>query len=128
MSNSRAMSGSFRNERGEGRFGTMIGLLVLALTIYLGFKVIPVMVRGYEFRDFLEEQARFAALRRDDDDVREAVIRKARELELPVQGKDIQLRRTSNRFDISVRYTVPIETPVYTYDWVFDEKEGAPLF
>lgn len=106
----------------------MLGLLVLALTIYLGFKVIPVMVRGYEFRDYLEEQARFAATRRDDDDVRKAVILKARELELPVLGKDITLVRTSSRFDIAVKYTVQIETPVYTYDWVFDEKQSSPLF
>ncbi len=128
MSKTQSLSGSFRHERGEGRFGAMLGLLVLALTIYLGFKVIPVMVRGYEFRDYLEEQARFAATRRDDDDVRKAVILKARELELPVLGKDITLVRTSSRFDIAVKYTVQIETPVYTYDWVFDEKQSSPLF
>ena len=128
MSNIQSSSGLFRRERGEGRFGTMIGLLVLATTVYIGFKTIPVLVRGYEFRDFLEEQARFAAMRSDDDDVRKAVIRKAQELELPVQGKDIKLLRTSNRYDIAVRYTVPIETPVYTYDWIFDEKQSSPLF
>ena len=128
MSSIKSSSGSFRRERGEGRFGTMVGLFVLAMTVYLGFKTIPVMVRGYEFRDFLEEQARFAAVRKEDDDVREAVIRKARELELPVQGKNIKILRTSTRFDIAVRYTVPIETPVYTYDWIFDERQSSPLF
>ncbi len=128
MSKRHSSSGSFRHERGEGRFGSMIGLLVLAVTVYLGFKTIPVMVRGYEFRDFLEEQARFAAMRKDDDDVRTAVIRKAQELELPVQGKNIKLLRTSTRFDIAVKYTVPIETPVYTYNWIFDEKQSSPLF
>ena len=128
MSKTQSMSGSFRHERGEGRFGTMFALFVLALVVYLGFKVVPVMVRGYEFRDYLHEQARFAAIRRDDDNLRKAVIRKARELELPVQGGNIKFLRTSNRFDIAVKYTVQIETPVYTYDWVFDEKESAPLF
>ncbi len=122
------MAKPFRNERGEGRFGTMVGLLVLAITIYLGFKVVPVMIRSYEFRDYLEEQARFAALRSDDDEVRDRVLRKARELELPVNGRDIRVNRGSNRFDINVKYTVPIKTPVYTYDWVFDEKQTAPLF
>jgi hypothetical protein len=39
------------SERGEGRLGTLFGLSVLVLTIYLGFKIVPVMVNAYAFRD-----------------------------------------------------------------------------
>ena len=117
-----------RSERGEGRFGAIVGLMVFALTIYVGFKTVPVMVRSYEFRDFLNEQARFAALRKNDADVRKSILKKANDLELPVTARDIRLNRTSNRFDVKVQYTVPIETPVYTYNWVFNESESSPLF
>ncbi len=115
-------------ERGEGRLGTLFGILVIAVTIYLGVKVIPVMVNAYAFRDFLETEARFAALRNKDEEVKNRVLRKAQELDLPVGAKSIQINRTPNRFDIRVKYTVPIKTPVYTYDWVFDEASTAPLF
>jgi len=117
-----------RSERGEGRFGTLVGLCVLLLTIYLGFKVVPVMVNAYSFRDFIEQEARFAALKKADDEVSKRVLRKAQELELPISPKDILVQRSNTHMDIKVKYTVPIETPVYTYQWVFDEKSRAPLF
>jgi hypothetical protein len=122
------MSRSRASERGEGRLGTLVGLCIIGLTVYLGFKVIPVMINAYTFRDYLEEESRFAALRNKDEEVVKRVLRKAQELELPVQQKAIVVNRVHGRFDIAVRYTVPIETPVYTYKWDFDEKYSAPLF
>ncbi|HKQ96877.1 MAG TPA: hypothetical protein VJV75_03265 [Candidatus Polarisedimenticolia bacterium] len=115
-------------ERGEGRLGTLVGLSVLALTIYLGCKIVPVMINAYTFRDYLEQESRFAALRKRDDEVVKRVIQKARELELPVETKAVKVNRSSSRFDISVKYVVPIETPVYIYNWAFDERFSAPLF
>ena len=122
------MSSERRGERGEGRVGTLIGLTVLALTIYLGYKVIPVMINAYTFRDYIEQETRFAALRNRDEEVVKRVLKKAQELELPVTNKGIRVNRTQSRFDISVRYTIPIETPVYVYNWDFDERFSAPLF
>ena len=122
------MSMERRSERGEGRLGTLIGLVVLALTIYLGYKVIPVMVNAYAFRDYIEQETRFAALRNRDEEVVKRVLRKAQELELPVTAKGIRVNRTTSRFDIVVKYTIPIETPVYVYNWMFDERFSAPLF
>jgi len=115
-------------ERGEGRMGTLFGLSVLGLTIYLGIKVIPIMINAYAFRDYIEQESRFAALRNKDEEVIKRVVRKAAELELPVDAKAVKVNRGAGRFDIAVRYTVPIETPIYTYNWVFDEKYSAPLF
>ncbi len=115
-------------ERGEGGFGTLVALCVLLVAIYLGFKVIPVMVNAYSFRDFIAQEARFGALKKADEAVRERVMRKADELRLPVDAKSIHVSRTTTHVDIKVKYTVPIETPIYTYHWVFDEKSHAALF
>lgn len=118
-----------RNERGEGRLGTLIGIIVLAMFIYLGVKIVPILISVYEFRDSIEEQARFAALpRHDDEEVKRSILRKAHELELPVGAKDVRVNRSSTRIDITVKYTVPIETPLYTYKWSLDESLSAPLF
>jgi len=122
------MSTERHGERGEGRLGTLVGLAVLALTIYLAYKVIPVMVNAYAFRDYIEQETRFAALRNRDEEVIKRVLRKAQELELPVTNKSIRVNRTQSRFDIAVKYTIPIETPVYVYNWMFDERFSAPLF
>jgi len=115
-------------ERGEGRLGTLLALTVLAVLIYLGVKVVPVMVNTYAFKDFLQEEARFASVRRDDEEIRERVWKKARELELPVEMKQIRTERSNSRFDIAIKYTVSIVTPVYTYNLVRDEQVSSPLF
>lgn len=122
------MSKDRRSERGEGGLGTLIGLCILAVTIYLGYKVVPVMINAYAFRDYVEQETRFAALRKKDEEVLKRVLKKAEELELPITSKNINVNRTSSRFDITVKYTIPIETPVYVYNWMFDERFSAPLF
>jgi hypothetical protein len=124
-----ASSVFLRDERGEGRLGTLFGVVVLAVFIYLGVKIVPLLINVYEFRDSIEEQARFAALPRHDDDVvKKSILRKAQELALPVGSKDVIVNRSSTRIDIQVKYTLPIETPVYTYNWQLDESLSAPLF
>ncbi len=115
-------------ERGEGRLGTLLALTVFAVLIYMGVKVVPVMVNTYAFKDFIQEEARFASVRRDDQEIRERVWKKARELNLPVEMKQIRTERSNSRFDISIKYTVPIETPVFTYNIVRDEQVSSPLF
>ena len=120
----RAVSG----ERGEGKLGTLFALVLLAVMIYMGVKVIPVMVNSYTFKDFIEEEARFASVRRDDDEIRMRVYNKARELELSITREMIHTERSNSRFDIVVSYTVPIVTPVFTYDYKRDEHVSSPLF
>jgi hypothetical protein len=115
-------------ERGEGRLGTMFALALLVVMIYLGFKVVPVMINSYTLKDFMEEEARFASVRRDDEEIRTRVFNKARELELPISKEMIHTERTNARFDISVAYAVPIVTPVYTYQYKRDEHVSSPLF
>ncbi len=118
-----------RGQEGEGRAGTFIALIVLGVAIYLGVKFIPVMINAYAFRDYLDEQARFAQLPHHDDDmVKRNILQKARELELPVAGKDVIVDRTSSHIDIRAHYIVPVVTPVYTYNWEFNEVLAAPLF
>jgi hypothetical protein len=119
---------SFHRERGEGRLGTLFALTLLAVLIYLGAKCIPVMINTYAFKDFIEQEARFASVRKDDAEIRQRVLNKARELDLPVEMKQIHTERSNARFDININYTVPIVTPVYTYNWILEEKVSSPLF
>ncbi|MCI0408193.1 MAG: hypothetical protein L0191_06470 [Acidobacteria bacterium] len=117
-----------RRERGEGRLGTFFALTLLVVMIYMGFKVVPVMINAYAFKDFIEEEARFASVRKDDEEIRARVYNKARELQLPITQEMIHTERTNARFDIAVSYAVPIVTPVYTYQYKRDEHISSPLF
>ncbi len=108
--------------------GAVISLLILVCLIYLGFKYIPVMVNTYSFRDYMEEEARYAAIRKGDEEIRNRLYERARELTLPVEKSNIQVQRSRNEVTISVKYMVPIETPVFTHRWEFSERASAPLF
>ena len=116
------------SERGEGRIGLLIAVVVFGAAIFLGVKIIPVRVAAYEFRDILREEARFAAVRSTDSQVASRIMKKAAEMELPLDKKNLKVARTQRKVTISARYEVPIDLKVTTYVYKFDETESAPLF
>jgi hypothetical protein len=117
-----------KRENGEGRIGFLFALVVVGLAIFLGMKVIPVRIDAYEFRDFLREEARYAAVRHDDATVANRILARAKELEIPLNPKDLTLTRTTGEMIITARYQQPIDLKVTTYVYKFDAKEKAPLF
>ncbi len=115
-------------ERGEGRLGLLFALALLGAGIFIAVKVIPVRVSAYEFHDFLREEARFGAIRRDEGEVLRRIIAKAKELEIPLDQKNVTITRTEKEMIVSARYDQPIDLKLTTYTFKFDEKERAPLF
>lgn len=117
-----------RGERGEGKVGFLISLVVLGVAIFIGVKVVPVRIAAYEFKDFVREQCRFAAVNRDDKAIRDKIVAKAKELEIPLEKKNLKIERTMSEMIITARYQQPIDLKVTTYVYKFDLKEKAPLF
>jgi hypothetical protein len=115
-------------ERGEGRVGLMIALALLGAGIFVGVKIIPVRVNAYEFRDFIQEECRFAATRNKDAEIFKRVLDKAQDLRLPITKKDIRLQRTTHEMIISAKYQQTIDLKVTKYVFKFDHEERAPLF
>ncbi len=115
-------------ERGDGRIGFMIALALLGAGIFVGVKIIPVRVNAYEFRDFIQEECRFAATRNKDAEIFKRVFDKAQDLRLPVTKKDIRLKRTTHEMIISAKYEQTIDLKVTKYVFKFDHEERAPLF
>lgn len=116
------------SERGEGRIGLLITLIVVAVAIFLGAKIIPVRITAYEFRDVLREEARYGAVRLTDDEVAKRILNKADELEIPLRKQNLSVHRTPSQMVISASYDQPIDLKVTTYVYRFDATEKAPLF
>ena len=116
------------NEKGEGRIGLMITLIIVAVAIFLGVKVIPVRIAAYEFRDVMREEARYGAVRNNDATVTKRILEKAAELEIPLKKQDLRVSRTPGQMVISATYEQPIDLKVTTYVYRFNETEKAPLF
>ena len=115
------------HERGEGRLGLLITLVVAGAAIFLGVKIIPVRITAYEFRDVLREECRYGAVRDEDSKVVKRILDRAQELEIPLDQKNLSVKRTSKEMVISARYEQPIDLKVTTYTYRFDETEKAPL-
>jgi hypothetical protein len=116
------------NEKGEGRVGLLITLIIVAVAIFLGVKIIPVRIAAYEFRDVLREEARYGAVRNSDSVVTKRILEKAAELEIPLKKQDLKVRRTPGQMIITATYEQPIDLKVTTYVYKFNETEKAPLF
>lgn len=115
-------------ERGNGRIGFMLSLALLGAGLFFCLKVVPVRVNAYEFRDFLQEECRFAATRNHDAEIFKRIFDKANDLRLPLQKKNLRMQRTSHEMIISATYEQTIDLKVTKYVYKFNHEERAPLF
>jgi len=115
-------------QRGEGRVGLAIAVVVVGVSAFLGLKIIPVRVAAYEFRDILREEARYGAVRDSDKDVHKRIMDRAGEMEIPLLKKNLKVKRSIRDIVITATYEQPIDLKVTTYVFKFDHKEKAPLF
>lgn len=115
-------------ERGEGRVGLFVALAIVGVGAFLGVKIIPVRIQAYEFRDFVEQECRTAALNNDDKKIAKSIMEKAGDLELPLQRKNLKLRRTTSEMVISAAFEKPIDLKVTVYNFKYQVESRAPLF
>jgi hypothetical protein len=116
------------DQRGEGRAGFIITLAIVLVLIFVGMKVIPVRIDAYQFRDTLREEARYASVHKNDQEVRKRIMESAAEMQIPLDAKNLTIKRTRNSVVISARYEQPIDLKVTTYTYRFDAEQSAPVF
>lgn len=114
-------------QRGEGRVGCIFWVIVLAIAALIAFKMVPVKYASSQLFDFMDEQAKFAQ-QTTPDRMKKAILRKARELEIPLDPKHLTVSKRGGRIRIDAAYTVPLEFPGYTYYWSFEESINEPIF
>jgi hypothetical protein len=114
-------------QRGEGNLGCILWAVVLIIVVFVAWKMVPVKIASAKFSDYMEEQAKFAK-GTPEKQIYQAIIKKASELELPVEPKNLIVERTNDRVKMSVKYTVPIEFPGYTYNWHFEHEIDRNIY
>lgn len=118
----------FLSQKGEGRVGLFIAIIIVAIAIFIAYKIVPVKIKTYEFKDTIREEARMGSMRKSADQTIEVLLRKAKELELPITKDNLDVNRTNKKITIKATYTIKVDFKVYQYDWRFDQQESAPLF
>lgn len=124
-----------RSERGEGKLGCIIGLVLLAIAVWVGIKVIPVRVSVGALQDFVEQTAEKGSLLRDspsgdskEKQVVYLIMQKADQERLPVKAEDIDVKFTQQTCWIKVKYTVTIDLGFYKYNWNVVHEADRTLF
>jgi hypothetical protein len=117
------------NQRGEGRAGFLFALSLFLVGLFLAVKIVPVRVDGYQFREVLREEARYAAVhQRNDAAVVQRIVEAAESMDIPVVKEDVKIRRSKIEVVVSASYEKPVDLKVGTYTYRFRSEQTAPLF
>jgi hypothetical protein len=102
------------NERGEGKFGVIIFIAVVAIIIFVAVKYVPPRLNAYEFKEYVEQTAIQAPYdpKATNDSIRRNLFEKAQELNIPITEEEITVTKTGEACNISVIVRIPIDFKV----------------
>ena len=112
---------------GEGKLGCVIWATVFVLAGLVAYKAIPVKLAAAELYDYMDDQARFGA-RNSSNALKKGVLRKAKELDLPVTERNVTVKKEGGMVRMRCTYTVPVEILGFTYNWDFNLEVDRQIF
>ena len=116
-----------RRQGGDTTLGCALWIVVLLVFAVICWHAIPVKMRTAELHAYMEDQAQLAG-RLPAEQIERRILQRAEDLSLPITKKELTVRKTANRIFMEVTYTVPLEFPLYTYNWQFEHKVDLPYF
>lgn len=109
-------------ERGEGKFGLILFLAIVAIIVFVAFKYVPPRVNAYEFKEFVEQTALQAPYdnRATPETLHKKIVEKAVELNVPIDPEALTIEKTGEVCNINLIVKIPIDFKVTTYTLVVD--------
>ena len=100
-----------------GKVKALFAMLVIAGAFYFAWNLVPVWFTNYQFQDELDDIARRNSYtNKNDDEVKQIVLAKAKSMELNVKEQDVQIFRGSDGLGITVHYHVHMDLLIKPYD------------
>jgi hypothetical protein len=118
------------NERGEGRIGTVLWLLILAGVAYASWNLFPVYYGNYNFADKMNELARAPKYSHPDERIDSELIKAAQEnhLEQFIAPKTCKISTLEVRRTIVCEYERTVQVlPGYKRKFHFKNEVDQPL-
>jgi aconitase B len=102
------------HDEGKGRLKALVALSVMAATIYLGFKIIPIYINNYDLSQHIQQVAVDATVHRTPaENITKDVVAYAGDLGLPITADNVKVK-VGSIVTIDLDYTVPVDLKVYT--------------
>jgi hypothetical protein len=108
----------------------LFGFVAIAVVVLALFEVAPPLMANYSFQDDLRTVALVdgANFQKTEEDVRQDVVRRAREQNLPIEPKQITVQRINtpgmSALYVSADYSVTVSFPGYSFDMHFNPNSG----
>lgn len=111
------ISKSEKSERGEGKIGAIIALLVVALMVHVSWEFIPFKIKTAEFEKHIEDDLLdLAANLKKDEEFLMSVAEKAKEMQLEVREEHLKLELVGATWKFQTEYEVTLK--MIWGDWV----------
>jgi hypothetical protein len=108
------------------RWRIAAAIAVLAALAGFGVLFTPVYVHNLELQQYVADLTHSAEARgAADQALRDKVLKRAGELDLPVKADNVQIDRLGDGLRIDVRYFVRVSLPFYTVDLHFYPGAGS---
>lgn len=106
-----------RGQRGEGKIGAIIALVVVALAIHVAWEFIPYKIQTAEFESAVEESMMgLAANLKKEDEFLLQILEKSDELKLGLREDQLHLEKVGDTFKFKTEYDVILK--MVWGDWV----------
>jgi hypothetical protein len=118
------------NETGEGKFGTIVGLVVMAAVLLAGWNVIPVYYANYSFTDKMTELCRVARYNNPDEEIMRKLQREARDLKIEdyINTQTCKITTRDHDRKIVCEYSRTVDVvPGYKHTFHFKNEVAQPL-
>ena len=116
-------------QSGMASFKAVLAVVLFVALIFLGIKLVPPYISNYQFQDEIGSIARIAtyAQAKTEQDVRNDVLAKAKELGLPVKEEQVTVAKGAYGISIEVKYNVQVEVPGHTFNLEFNPASSNKM-
>jgi len=117
------------NERGEGRLGTLVGLVLFVGVVLAIWNLAPVFWADYNFKDKLNEIARVGR-HRSDEEVMRMIMHEVSEnrLEAFINSRTCKINTLETRRTIRCEYNRTVQIlPGFNHTFNFKDEADQPL-
>ena len=98
----------------------ILGVAFFVVVVYGMWLMVPPYFHNYQLQDAITEEARINTYTpKSEDEMRETIWRKAKEMEVPIKREQINVQREGGIVSIGIDYTVHVDLPGYPLDLKF---------
>jgi hypothetical protein len=119
---------NIHHERGGARLKLIVFLAIFAIIMYAGYLYIPVAIDAYYYKDIMQNMVNQAAAQGSDANwVRDQLRKNAPDYHVPPEAT-IDATVQDKRVQVHVKFTRPVATPIYTFNYEFDHTAASTTF